>query len=143
MTKISAEAALGAIALGSNNHPKGMTPKLDSVGTDPDERFYMLATFCFDLCRKLKYISLALEPYWEKADPCIARRVLDDNEFINPGPGKLPWKDMAYRSEDAMKNLWKELHDVYHHDEKLKERAALCKKPGHRALEARSSFIRA
>ena len=32
----------------------------------PDERFYMLATFCFDLSRKLKYITLALQEYYRR-----------------------------------------------------------------------------
>ncbi len=44
---------LGNVALATNNHPRGKTPKLESVGHDPDERFFMLATFCFDLSRKL------------------------------------------------------------------------------------------
>src|SRR6266496_1426737 len=100
---ISAEAALGAIALATNNHPKGASSKLDSVGTDPDERFYMLATFCFDLSRKLKYISLALEHHWDEADPELAKRILDDNDFINPEDPKdltkrLPWKDIDRKS---------------------------------------------
>ena len=52
------QVKLGNVALATNNHPRGKTPKLESVGHDPDERFFMLATFCFDLSRKLKYISL-------------------------------------------------------------------------------------
>ena len=47
-------AMLGKIALSSDGHPRGLTPKLESVGSNADERFYMLATFCFDLSRKLK-----------------------------------------------------------------------------------------
>jgi hypothetical protein len=60
-------AQLGNMALATDNHPKGATPKLASVGQDVDERFFMLATFCFDLSRKLKYICLALREHWEDA----------------------------------------------------------------------------
>ena len=102
-------ALLGNIALAADNHPKGATPKLASVGEDPNERFFMLATFCFDLSRKLKYICLALIEHWEDADPEFAKRVLQDNEFINPGPGKLPWGEMAKHAEDVMKALWQEI----------------------------------
>ena len=143
---ISAEAALGAIALATNNHPKGASSKLDSVGTDPDERFYMLATFCFDLSRKLKYISLALEHHWDEADPELAKRILDDNDFINPEDPKdltkrLPWKDMAHRSEDVMKKLWSDLHHTHHHNDRLKQRAGKAKKPPE-PLKPRGSYIK-
>jgi len=102
-------AQLGNMALGTDNHPKGATPKLASVGQDVDQRFFMLATFCFDLSRKLKYICLALREHWEDADPEFARRVLQDNELINPGPGSLSWEEMAQRAEDVMKGLWQEI----------------------------------
>jgi hypothetical protein len=102
-------AQLGNMALGTDNHPKGATPKLASVGQDVDQRFFMLATFCFDLSRKLKYICLALREHWENADPEFARRVLQDNELINPGPGSLSWEEMAQRAEDVMKGLWQEI----------------------------------
>ncbi len=104
-------AQLGNIALGTDNHPKGATPKLASVGQDVDERFFMLATFCFDLSRKLKYICLALREHWGDADPEFARRVLQDNELINPGPPRLSWEEMAQRSEEVMKGLWQEIQN--------------------------------
>jgi hypothetical protein len=147
MSKLTAEAALGAIALGTNNHPKGASSKLDSVGSDPDERFYMLATFCFDLSRKLKYISLALEQYWDTADPELAKRIFHDNEFINPedpdDPNRrLPWKDMAHRAEDVMKKLWSDLHHEHRHNDRLKQRASKAKMP-REPLKVRGSYIRA
>jgi hypothetical protein len=122
-----------------------MSSKLDSVGTDPDERFYMLATFCFDLSRKLKYISLALKPYWKEANPELAKRILDDNDFINPEDPddptrRLPWKDMAHRSEDVMKKLWSELHRDEHHL-RLEECASRAKEKGN-PLKARGSYIK-
>lgn len=147
MSKLTADAALGAIAMATNNHPKGASSKLDSVGSDPDERFYMLATFCFDLSRKLKYISLALEQHWDTADPELARRILDDNEFINPTDPddpdrRLPWKDMAHRAEDVMKKLWSELHHEKGHNDTLIKRAEKAKMP-REPLKVRGSYIRA
>jgi hypothetical protein len=102
-------AQLGNIALGTDNHPKGASPKLESVGEDVNERFFMLATFCFDLSRKLKYICLALREHWPDAEPEFAKRVLRDNQFINPGPGNLSWEEMAKRAEEVMKGLWGEI----------------------------------
>jgi hypothetical protein len=110
-TMSSSDIKFGNMALGTDNHPKGATPKLSSVGDNPDERFFMLATFCFDLSRKLKYICLALREHWEDADPAFAKRVLRDNEFINPGPGKLKWEEMAPRAEKVMKELWQEIQN--------------------------------
>ena len=103
---------LGMIALSTDGHPRGLTPKLDSVGTDPEERFYMLATFCFDLSRKLKYISLALRDYFGQEDPEFAEKILRDEKFINPKPDILPWEAMAIRAEQVMKRLHQELLDA-------------------------------
>jgi hypothetical protein len=103
---------LANIARATNNHPRGRTPKLASVGNDPDERFFMLATFCFDLSRKLKYISLALKDYFGQEDPEFAAKILADESYINPKPTELPWEDMAIRAEEVMKRLHQELLDA-------------------------------
>jgi hypothetical protein len=103
---------LANIARATNNHPRGRTPKLASVGDDPDERFYMLATFCFDLSRKLKYIALALKDHFGEADPAFAAKILADERYINPKPGELPWEAMAVRAEEVMKRLHQELLDA-------------------------------
>jgi hypothetical protein len=97
---------LGMIALSTDGHPRGLTPKLDSVGTDPDERFYMLATFCFDLSRKLKYITLALQEFYREAPPEFAKMIRDHERYINPKPDTIPWEEMARRSEQVMKELF-------------------------------------
>ena len=102
---------LGIISFATDNHPKGATPKLQSVGDDPNERFFMLATFCFDLSRKLKYICMALGDNREYADPEFAQRILRDNEFINPGPPRLSWEEMAPRAEKVMLDLWQEIQN--------------------------------
>jgi hypothetical protein len=83
---------LGMLALGTDGHPRGLTPKLESVGTDPDERFYMLATFCFDLSRKLKYITLALQDYYRETPPEFASMIRDHERYINPKPDAISWE---------------------------------------------------
>jgi hypothetical protein len=97
---------LGMIALGTDGHPRGLTPKLDSVGSDPDERYYMLATFCFDLSRKLKYLTLALQDFYRYAPPEFAKMIRDHERYINPKPDTIPWEEMARRSEQVMKELF-------------------------------------
>ena len=102
---------LGAMALGTDGHPRGLTPKLDSVGTDPDERFFMLATFCFDLSRKLKYITLALQEHYKDAPPEFAKMIRDHERYINPKPDTIPWEEMARRAEQVMKELFAQVQE--------------------------------
>ena len=116
---------LGMIALSTDGHPRGLTPKLDSAGTDPDERFYMLATFCFDLSRKLKYITLALQEFYREAPPEFAKMIRDHERYINPKPDTIPWEEMARRAEQVMKELFAEVQDTGYADalNELAERA--------------------
>lgn len=109
MPPTETDRKLGIIALATNNHPRGQTPHLDSVGDDPDERFFMLATFCFDLSRKLKYISLALSEHYRDADDPFKERIQRDECIINPKPNILPWREMAARAEEVMMELHREL----------------------------------
>jgi hypothetical protein len=112
-TPTDLEIKLALVALATNNHPRGRTPKLESVGDDPDERFFMLATFCFDLSRKLKYISYALRQYYPILDSEYAeefkQKILADECYINPKPTPIPWEAMAIRAEEVMKRLHDEL----------------------------------
>ena len=110
------DTSLRIIAYATNNHPRGQTPKLESVGDDPDERFFMLATFCFDLSRKLKYISHALAEYYppnetrQPLDPeYYAQTIVRDECYINPKPTGISWKEMAFRAEAVMIRLHTEL----------------------------------
>lgn len=107
--RTASPAQLGAIALGTDNHPRGLTPKLASVGDDPNERFFMLATFCFDLSRKLKYVSLALQEFYKDAPPEFAKKIRDHERFINPKPNPISWEEMARRAEQVMKELYDEV----------------------------------
>jgi hypothetical protein len=113
---------LGMLALIPDGHPRGLTPKLESVGTNPDERFYMLATFCFDLSRKFKYITLALQEYYRECPPEFAKMILDHERYINPKPDTIPWEEMARRAEQVMKELYAAVQDTGY-AEALEERA--------------------
>ena len=104
-------AMLAQIALGTDGHPRGLTPKLDSVGADADERFYMLATFCFDLSRKLKYITLALQEFYREAPPEFAKMIRDHESYINPKPDTIPWEEMARRAEQVLKELFAQVQE--------------------------------
>jgi hypothetical protein len=119
-------AMLGMIALGTDGHPRGLTPKLESVGADADERFYMLATFCFDLSRKLKYITLALQEFYREAPPEFAKMIRDHERYINPKPDTIPWEEMARRAEQVMKELFAEVQETGYADalNELADRAA-------------------
>lgn len=97
----------GNISLALDRHVRKRSPKLASVGDDPDERFFMLAAYCFDLSRKLKYISLALKDFFPAADAKFARMILEDNEYIDPGD--IPWEQSARRAEEVMLRLYDEL----------------------------------
>lgn len=115
-TRTVSPAQLGMIALGSDDNQRGLTPKLGSVGSDPDERFFMLAAYCFDLSRKMKYISLALQEYYGDAPPEFARKIRDHERYINPRPEEkfISWREMAERSEEVMKELWSEVQAAGH-----------------------------
>ncbi len=110
-TRTASPAQLGMIAHGTDDNQRGLTPKLASVGSDPDERFYMLAAYCFDLSRKMKYISLALQEYYPDTPPEFAKKIRDHERYINPRPEAnfISWKEMAERSEEVMKALWSEV----------------------------------
>jgi len=110
MTTASAQQ-LGMMALGTDDHSRGLTPKLASVGDDPDQRFYMLATFCFDLSRKMKYICLALQDFYSECPPEFAKKIRDHERYLNPRPEEnfITWQEMANRAEEVMKELWSEV----------------------------------
>ncbi len=97
----------GNLSLIPDRHIRKRTPKLASVGNDPDERFYMLAAYCFDLSRKLKYISLALKDFFPAGNPQFAGMILQDNNYIDPGD--ISWEQSARRAEEVMQRLYDEL----------------------------------
>jgi hypothetical protein len=68
---------------------------------------WMLATYCFDLARKLEYICKATLDYAPQADRQLARQVFTDNEAINENG--LSWEARARRAEQILRNLYEEI----------------------------------
>ncbi|MGH7498306.1 MAG: hypothetical protein ACREL3_05590 [Gemmatimonadales bacterium] len=98
---------------------KGRTAKLDSVKVGDPEAFYMLATYCFDLSRKLEYLTKVARPFAEHLPPELAHEILEDTEAIN-APGLL-WQERAIVAEKIMLRLLDE--DGDEHDRLLKQSA--------------------
>jgi hypothetical protein len=79
----------------------------------PEEAVYILATFCFDLTRKMEYIYKALAPYALQADPALAREIFNDNEEMNRA--KLSgWKAAAETGQRLIHDIWHQVHE--HHE---------------------------
>ena len=85
-------------------HKGGTTaPPGGPVKPNTEEGFYLLATFCFDLERKMEYLYRATRAFALKGDPALARELLADQESFN-GDG-LTWKERARRSEARLREL--------------------------------------
>jgi hypothetical protein len=72
-----------------------------------EEAFYLLATYCFDIQRKLECMYKATRAFARKGDPALARQLLADERRIN-APG-LTWKQRALRAEARMLELQREI----------------------------------
>jgi hypothetical protein len=101
------EAVLGTLSAGTTPPPKGLTEKLASVKVGEPESFYMLATYCFDLSRKLQYLSKAARPFMEHIPADLEQEIEKDTQQIN-GPN-MSWKDRAEVAEKIMLRLHDEL----------------------------------
>ena len=60
----------------------------------------MVATFCFDLQRKLEYLCKATLEYESRMDSGLAREILADNEALQADG--LSWKQRAELAEEIM-----------------------------------------
>jgi len=110
--EMSIPGMLGSISLAAD------TPvRRDSVKLTPDLRpgtpefDWMLATYCFDLARKLEYICKITLEYAPQGDPAIARQILDHNEQINEADAS--WETRARRAEAALLELYREFGDTH------------------------------
>lgn len=101
------EAVLATLSGASQPPPRGLTKKLDSIQVGSPESFYMLATYCFDLSRKLEYLSKVSLPYAEHIPPAIAREMLEDTERISAAD--VPWEERAKAAEEIMLRLHEEI----------------------------------
>ena len=83
-----------------------------------DEAFYLLATYCFDLSRKLEYLTKVARPFAEHMPPELAHEMIEDNDAIAAGQ---TWKERAIVAERIMLRLYAETGDE--HDRLLLEAA--------------------
>jgi hypothetical protein len=101
-----------AIGIAIDGLPIHTSPKLASVEPDQTEAYYLLATYCFDLQRKMQYLYRILNRLAHRvADQGleddrlreIARELLADEERLN-GPG-MTWRQRAEGMERRMIEL--------------------------------------
>jgi hypothetical protein len=109
---------LGGIAGAGDRPVRLATPKLASVEAGSLESYYMVATFCFDLQRKLEYVCKAALEYEPQMDSLLARQIIADNAAIADEP---TWKQRAEMAEKIMLRLYKEIGDE--HDRGLRSAA--------------------
>ncbi|HVH10221.1 MAG TPA: hypothetical protein VM736_10520 [Gemmatimonadales bacterium] len=102
---------LGSIAIAVDTWPMKTSPKLESVGTDPERRFYMLAAYCFEAARKLEYVYKATRRYALEADPALAAEIKRDNEAVSAASGD--WKRTAETTEKILLRLLGEITEEH------------------------------
>ena len=103
---------IAAMGIAIDGLPIHTGPKLQSVGLDHTEALYLLATYCFDLQRKMQYLYRILNRVAHRvADQGleddklreIAKELLDDEERLN-GPD-MTWRQRAEGMERRMIEL--------------------------------------
>lgn len=99
---------LGTISLIGDRPVKLNSPKLQSTepGTDND-LIWLVATYCFDLQRRMEYVFKAAEDFAIHADPDLAREIQADSRSLNEEG--LSWKQRAQRAEAIMIRLYNEV----------------------------------
>jgi hypothetical protein len=83
---------------------KGFTDKFAVLSTD--EAIHMLATYCFDLERKLEYLTKVARPFAEHIPADLAQEIQNDTNEINKDG--LNWEQRAKVAHDIMQRLHKE-----------------------------------
>lgn len=116
MNDDSVARVLSVLPLGTGTH--GDTVKLGSVKVGDPESVYMVATFCFDLFRRLQYVAKVALPFGDHMPPEIAREILKDDADINAGKN---WRERAETAEQVTRRLHRELAGEW---ERRLERAA-------------------
>jgi hypothetical protein len=108
--RTSIEAVLGTLYVLGQGPPKGFTDKLKSVrGPNDPEAFYLVATYCFDLMRRLEYLIKVARPFFEHVPPELSVRFMLDSQAINAPD---TWKGRAEAAEKVMLDLLKESSDA-------------------------------
>jgi hypothetical protein len=107
---MSENSALGGIAITADSIPRLWRPKLASVEPGSVDAYYMLATYCFVIARKLEYFYKATREFALKADPALAAEIKRDNEAIHAILASGPeWKAAAEKAEEQMIRLCREI----------------------------------
>lgn len=114
------EGALGNICIIADGSQKHGTSKLGSVQPGSVEAYYMVASFCFDLARKMDYVFKATRDFAEHADRELAREIKRDNDSLYD-ESEVGWKELAERGERVLLRLYSEIHEEH---EALLKRAA-------------------
>ena len=87
-----------------------LTQKLATADTGTREAIYLVATYCFDLARKLEYLTKVTRPFAGSIDPELAHDILEDTDAIN-APG-LSWQERATVAHTIMLRLYQENGDM-------------------------------
>jgi len=116
------ERTLAEIALILDTFPKRRSRKLAAVRGDPDEAFHLLATYCFDIARKLELVCQVTLRYAAAApvDPRLARRLLRESAALNRNG--LTWRRRALLAERLLLKAYGEVGPK--HDAALRRHAA-------------------
>jgi hypothetical protein len=106
---VTIEAVLGTVTGGGQPPVRGQTAKLASIKLGEPESYYLLASYCFDLQRKLLYFCKVARPYLEHIPPDLEREIEEDTEKIN---APTTWKGRAEAAEEVMLRLQRELESA-------------------------------
>ena len=95
------EKALGNLALMADQSVKQQSPKLSLPQIrDLDEVTAMLATYAFDLARRMEYLYLATAEFGPEGSPRLARRLRKERALLNEGTVKsISWQKRAQRAQ--------------------------------------------
>jgi hypothetical protein len=104
-TPESLKVVLGNVCIATSSNPTRKTPKLRAARPGSEEAYYMLAAFCFDLTRKVKYIFDATKEFGIYADPAFKQRALAATEAINDS-SLTTWKQRAELAETLMHEMY-------------------------------------
>jgi hypothetical protein len=101
------EAVLATLHGISQPPPRGLTDKLASVTVGTPEAYYLLATYCFDLTRKLEYLTKVAASFADQIPPALAEQIHADTEAINDSKVQT-WQERAEAAEKIMIRLHRE-----------------------------------
>jgi hypothetical protein len=112
MPATSLDKTLGNVCVACSNTPTKRSPKLATVNWNSEEGFYLLATYCFDLARKMKYLFDATKEFGADADPAFKARAFQATNDIN-STSLTSWKQRAQLAEDLLHEMYDATADAY------------------------------